>query len=104
MFLFIFNRYYFIDKIVIFKYISCSYLSERAVRKESENNLNTSHVLIYPVQTALTEIILMDLNTSHVLIYRGATYYLSDSALFKYISCSYLSSARRCCDNPLLRI
>ena len=36
-----------------------------------------------------------DLNTSHVLIYRGATYYLSDSALFKYISCSYLSCWRK---------
>ena len=53
-----------------FKYISCSYLSgsecEMAI---TEDNLNTSHVLIYQIWNCSQIPFTFNLNTSHVLIY-----------------------------------
>ena len=54
-----------------FKYISCSYLS------------------IYDIHTLLPE---ENLNTSHVLIYLVSFDFACAVPVFKYISCSYLSA------------
>ena len=99
-----------------FKYISCSYLSIHPHPLLLHfQNLNTSHVLIYPCNFFAFFTSCFDLNTSHVLIYRThiaipcfAYFYLNTSHVliyrsyarwisrwipFKYISCSYLSKA-----------
>ena len=75
-----------------FKYISCSYLSHVEIVANSEQqDLNTSHVLIYRNSVFLSLNCPSDLNTSHVLIYRLEICCNCDLFIFKYISCSYLS-------------
>ena len=77
---------------VMFKYISCSYLScQQKELRQILSCLNTSHVLIYPVpnQTILSPP--YSLNTSHVLIYPVSVLPALPVPEFKYISCSYLS-------------
>ena len=61
-----------VGSIFVFKYISCSYLSS-CLSKFSIfcSNSNTSHVLIYPLSFGNSTV----------------------NPLFKYISCSYLSGA-----------
>ena len=71
MFLFIVNKNHWIKKVFLFKYISCSYLSNQMwLSVHNFQNLNTSHVLIY-----------------HANFNKDCWYV----TLFKYISCSYLS-------------
>ena len=89
----IYHKRYLLTKAmsVLFKYISCSYLSHKEKGLVSlETNLNTSHVLIYQVFSFQLPPFHY-LNTSHVLIYQ----FIHPAALiivrFKYISCSYLS-------------
>ena len=100
----------------LFKYISCSYLSNSAIISAfTVLDSNTSHVLIYLTYSCSMTSSYSYSNTSHVLIYPYKSYrvfaskdnsntshvliYLSEAAgdrkeipLFKYISCSYLSS------------
>ena len=54
---------------------------------------NTSHVLIYHNRDSLVDWITSDSNTSHVLIYLTTSKTAYSASTFKYISCSYLSSA-----------
>ena len=93
MFLFIYAVAGLGDWGIVFKYISCSYLSKIMGRKRSQKiYLNTSHVLIYPNVESYFQLG-KDLNTSHVLIYRITEGDMElKQALFKYISCSYLSN------------
>ena len=70
MFLFINGKTFSHTGLVIFKYISCSYLS-------GKENYGRGYV--------------SDLNTSHVLIYLYSTGMSLSNGIFKYISCSYLS-------------
>ena len=58
--------------IIRFKYISCSYLSQRKTKLiEIRNHSNTSHVLIYLISHYDRKRGVSDSNTSHVLIYQG---------------------------------
>ena len=76
-----------------FKYISCSYLSHVEIVANSEQqDLNTSHVLIYRNSVFLSLNCPSDLNTSHVLIYQNKLRTGQPIKRFKYISCSYLSN------------
>ena len=70
MFLFIINVVQYCNWYRLFKYISCSYLSEAAMK-----------MFCYHLYS----------NTSHVLIYRGCFRLPYIIQQFKYISCSYLS-------------
>ena len=91
------------------------FIAKQQQRKMETANLNTSHVLIYPLNSVFTRSCDAHLNTSHVLIYPKASLKLQFSILnlntshvliypllscaiciittFKYISCSYLSGA-----------
>ena len=92
MFLFIPLFQYIEVTHVVFKYISCSYLSFLAIFSPPfSEHLNTSHVLIYPLSAQALYFHLCNLNTSHVLIYLARGFRFNDGNLFKYISCSYLS-------------
>ena len=76
----------------LFKYISCSYLSNG---KWVEGNLITKFKYIscsYLSAMRILHLFLQRyLNTSHVLIYLCLPMPLTDLYIFKYISCSYLS-------------
>ena len=78
---------------IVFKYISCSYLSRRKAAADEAaimfKYISCSYLSNNP---RLFVIMLVSLNTSHVLIYLleiGA--YYGCTVMFKYISCSYLS-------------
>ena len=80
-----------------FKYISCSYLSLICSRTSLIfSNLNTSHVLIYQRRWTTWTKKDTDLNTSHVLIYLTQDLWDIREEWFKYISCSYLSESLPC--------
>ena len=82
---------------IIFKYISCSYLSVAELCPlQVFPHLNTSHVLIYPFSESSYRSACFHLNTSHVLIYQEAVAHNAFVDLFKYISCSYLSYFIKC--------
>ena len=92
MFLFINGKTFSHTGLVIFKYISCSYLSGKEnYGRGYVSDLNTSHVLIYPTNSLINVSCFAYLNTSHVLIYRFSLEVLVLLQEFKYISCSYLS-------------
>ena len=54
-------------------------------------NLNTSHVILYPSPTLNPFAIYKHLNTSHVILYQISIAGLVKAAIFKYISCYSLS-------------
>ena len=92
MFLFIYNARDFNQSLVLFQYISCSYLSHQALYlyfclwefqyiscsylslkitkvHQHKTYFNTSHVLIYRSMIIPDGFLLLHFNTSHVLIY-----------------------------------
>ena len=62
-------------------------------------NSNTSHVLIYLYVQISRTMNSFNSNTSHVLIYQQTAVARFTLAVFKYISCSYLSCCRRYSDS-----
>ena len=75
------------------------YLSTLSVAFSTFLYSNTSHVLIYHCTKLHKIIFVKNSNTSHVLIYQQTAVARFTLAVFKYISCSYLSCCRRYSDS-----
>ena len=106
MFLFIYLAHITGFTLMLFKYISCSYLSFfPALSCCIFRSLNTSHVLIY---------LILDKNGSvagRLFKYISCSYlsqihsdFRTSILLFKYISCSYLSMYQNSCSSVRHRL
>ena len=93
MFLFITTIVSKNEHCLIFKYISCSYLSLRSnptgYFRKTFKYISCSYLSHPPPKGMLN---FRDSNTSHVLIYRSIAGWRGKTVQFKYISCSYLSN------------
>ena len=78
--------------VLLFKYISCSYLSRmgeiKMWKKRRFKYISCSYLSWIRITSIWRS---WSLNTSHVLIYRGCMMSKNIRLKFKYISCSYLS-------------
>ena len=79
----------------VFKYISCYSLSlQGQFQYLIDQDLNTSHVILYLVMQTMLKVMECHLNTSHVILYREfIKSQRKQSNAFKYISCYSLSES-----------